>query len=210
MLYNFDVIFLGGIFPKEKEEIFINNSKGSIQNAANNLQWEFIKGLDDNLIDSVKIINSPYVGSYPKRYKSPKIDTFKFSHDNKSNDINVGFLNITGIKSISRYFSLKPYIKKWSLEKNMRKKVIIAYAMTSPFTHILRYAKKINSDILTCLIVPDLPRLMRTGRQKTMIYSIMKELDIKIISRDMKYIDSYVLLTEHEICIESKITICCN
>ena len=52
--------------------------------------------------------------------------------------------------------------------------------MTAPFTHILKYAKKLNSNIITCLVVPDLPRLMRTKKQKTFLYSILKEIDIKI------------------------------
>ena len=197
-MYNFDVVFLGGLFPKETETEIVENSKGSIQNAANNLQWEFVKGLDASLQNPLRIINSLYIGSFPKRYTKMVIDTYNFCHLNSnSKDINVGFLNITGIKNFSRYYSLKPYLKTWAVSRNDRKKIIIAYAMTSTFTHLLRYVKKLNKDIVTCLIVPDLPQYMNLSSHKNMIYTVQKNIEIKCIQHDMEYIDSYVLLTKY-------------
>jgi len=35
---NLDIVFLGGLFPKEKEDEIFRNSKGAIQSAANKLQ----------------------------------------------------------------------------------------------------------------------------------------------------------------------------
>ena len=64
-----EILYLGGLFPKETEEEIINNSIGSIQNAANNLQWEIAKGLEENMESPISLLNSLYIGSYPKRYK---------------------------------------------------------------------------------------------------------------------------------------------
>lgn len=195
---NLDIIFLGGLFPKEKEEDIINNSIVSVQNAANNLQWEFVKGLDENLLKPIKIINSLYIGSFPKRYKKLTIDTYKFHHaPHNSHDINVGFLNLPIIKNFSRYHSLKSYIKKWALNESGETKIVIAYAMTFTFTHILRYIKRINNNIITCLIVPDLPQYMNLTYNKKVIYTLIKDIEIKLIKSDTNYIDSYVLLTEY-------------
>jgi glycosyltransferase involved in cell wall biosynthesis len=195
---NFDVVFLGGLFPKEREEEIIKNSIGSIDNAANNLQWEIVKGLDSNLDNPIKIFNSLFIGSFPKRYKKMTIDTFNFSHfPSNLEDINVGFLNITGIKYFYRYFSLKPYLNKWALSENNKKKVIIAYAMNSTFTHLLQYVKKINSNVITCLIVPDLPQYMDLSTHPNKMVTLLKNIEIKQIKWNMKYIDSYVLLTEY-------------
>jgi len=63
-----DLLFLTGIFPKEKETEILENSKGNVQNAANVLQWNLINGLDECL-GKVSLLNAVFIGSYPKRYK---------------------------------------------------------------------------------------------------------------------------------------------
>lgn len=193
-----EILFLGGLFPKETENEIINNSIGSVQNAANNLQWEFVKGLEENSNKSITILNSLYIGSYPNRYKKMRINTYNFSRNlDKSKATNVGFLNLTGIKRVSRYLSLKPFVKDWIDSKKDSKKIIIAYAMTSTFTQILEYAKKVDSSIATCLIIPDLPQYMNLSNKKNNLYNLLKNIEIKIIKKNMEYIDSYVVLTQH-------------
>ena len=193
-----DIIFLGGLFPKDKEDEIINNSIVSIQNAANNLQWEFVNGLDMNLSKPIKIVNSLYIGSFPKRYKKMFIKTYNFNHSNHiSHDVNVGFINLPLIKNYSRYKSLISHFNKWSLEDSTSIKVVIAYAMTITFTHLLRYVKKLNRNIITCLIVPDLPQYMNNSYKMQPIYTFAKNIEIALIKHDLKYIDSYVLLTEY-------------
>ncbi|WP_303964822.1 glycosyltransferase [Sporosarcina ureae] len=195
---NLDILFLAGLFPKEKEKEILENSKGAIQNAANNLQWSIVEGLDANLVYKPKILNSYYVGSFPKRYKKIKIDTFEFSHSKGSNDINIGFINLSGIKHVSRYLTLKPQVKRWISQKSDRKKVVIAYAMTMPFTRILRYVKSLDENIVTCLIVPDLPQFMNTTKSNNnALYNLLKNYEMDLLNKDLHYIDSYVLLTKH-------------
>jgi len=96
------------------ENQIISSSKGGIQYAENALQWNIVEGLDTNLINPVKIINSLYIGSFPRRYKKLFANTYEFSHTISSKDINVGFLNLIGIKHESRYLTLKPYLKSWA------------------------------------------------------------------------------------------------
>lgn len=193
-----EILFLGGLFPKETENEIINNSIGSVQNAANNLQWEFAKGFEENLNNSTTILNSLYIGSYPSRYKKMRIITYNFSLNlDKSTATNVGFLNISGIKIVSRYLSLKPFVKDWISSKIYSKKVIIAYAMTPTFTQILEYAKKIDKNITTCLIIPDLPQYMNLSKKEKNLYKLLKNIEIGFIKKNMKYIDCYVVLTKH-------------
>lgn len=197
MYENLDVIFLAGLFPKKNEEEILKNSKGNVQNAANNFQWEIVNGLDANLLQKPQILNSLYIGSYPNRYKMMKIDTYDFSHSPNTKDINIGFINIAGIKHFSRYTTAKPYIKNWVENRNGRKKVIIAYAMTLPFTRLITYAKKLDSDITTCLIVPDLPQYMNLSSEKLWLYDVLKNIEIKEMKKDLKFIDSFVVLTKY-------------
>jgi glycosyltransferase involved in cell wall biosynthesis len=193
-----EILFLGGLFPKETEDEIINNSIGSVQNAANNFQWELVKGLEENSNKSMTILNSLYIGSYPKRYKKMRINTYNFSRNlDNSKATNVGFLNLTGIKKVSRYLSLKPFVKGWIVSNKDSKKIMFAYAMTSTFTRILEYAKKVDNSIVSCLIIPDLPQYMNLSNQKNNFYKSLKNIEIKIIKKNMEYIDSYVVLTQH-------------
>lgn len=198
MQYDYDLVFLGGLFPKEYEKNIIKNSKGVIQNAANIFQWNLVNGLDKNLVNSVKIINSVYVGSFPFKYKKMFIKSFEFQHNltSKINDINVGFINLFGIKHLSRYLSLKTPLKKWASD-NKPNKVVICYALTIEFILCMQYLKRINPEIITCVVVPDLPQFMNTGNKKSFIYNKLKNIEIKQIKKRLSFVDCFVLLTEY-------------
>ncbi len=189
-----DVAFIGGIFPKEIEKEIFEKSK-NIDFAANALEWKFINGLDANLEEPVKIINSVYVGSFPKICKMLFIKTFKFSHIENSNDVNAGFINLPYFKHYSRYISMKSHLKKWAESNNKNKKIAIAYAMTPVFVFSLKYLKKINPNIITCLIVPDLPQYMSLSNRTRLLYKFLKSISISKMNKSMKYIDKFVLLT---------------
>ena len=198
MYDNLDVIFLGGLFPKETESEIIKNSIGSIQNAANNFQWELVKGLEANLSNNIKIINSIFVGSYPKRFKKINIKTYNFSHlESGSNDINVGYCNLTIIKHFHRYISLRAHIKNWIQDDSEKQKVVIAYAMTTPFTKILKYIKTLDENIITCIIIPDLPQYMNMSGRENTIYKFMKKIEIKQMDKDIAHADCFVFLTKY-------------
>ena len=191
-----DMIGLMGLFPKEYEETILNNSIGGVQNAANNFQWGIVKGMDR--VDDVnfRIINSLYVGSYPKRYKEKKIPYFKFEHAFGKKDINVGFCNITVYKNLSKYIGIKKEIDKWAKVGIHSNKVVIAYAMTSPFVEILKYIKKTYPDILCILVVPDLPEYMNVASESKYLYRKLKKIQVNHFKRNLKKIDGYVLLTD--------------
>lgn len=191
-----DILCLMGLFPKEYESTILNNSKGSVQNAANKFQWGIVKGLDEIENAHFKIVNSLYVGSYPKRYKKLRIPNFEFSHCENSKDINVGFINLTFFKYISKYFSIKKEIDKWVAVNNGERKVILAYAMTSPFVEILDYVKKKYPNIICCLVVPDLPDFMNVSSVENKFYKNAKKLQIRHFKRKLKKVDCYVFLTE--------------
>lgn len=191
-----DILFLGGLFPKEAEREIIELSKGNVQNAANVLQWNIVNGLDYNLKKPIKVLNSLYIGSFPLRYKKLMVESYKFNHCIGSDDYNVGFMNLMGIKAITRWTSLKPKLKEWALD-GKSDKVIIAYALTSNNLRAFKYLKKLNKDVCTCIVVPDLPQYMNTSNKQSLIYKYAKLIDIKNINRNIKHADSFVLLTEY-------------
>ena len=111
-----DVMCLMGLFPNEYEDEIVKNSLFGTQNAANKLQWGIVKGLDDQPGVTVRICNSLYIGAYPKRYRKAWIPTFKFAHCDGAKDINIGFLNLSVVKQLSRYVGVKRQLDKWAKE----------------------------------------------------------------------------------------------
>lgn len=190
-----DIVFLGGVFEEDKIDEIMNKSKSGIQFAADALQWNIIKGLDFWNGTPVTIINAPFIGSYPKYYKDLFFKQSKWSHSAGSKDINIWFLNIWGIKNIFRAIGLAKQVKKWS-DEAMKEKVVIAYSVNMPFLWALRKAKVSKPGITTCLIVPDLPAHMNLNTDVTFIYKLAKKIESIFIDKLMKYVDTFVLLTE--------------
>lgn len=189
-----DLLFLTGIFPKEKETEILQNSKGNVQNAANVLQWNLINGLDECL-GKVSLLNAVFIGSYPNRYKKLFIPSYEFSHIEGAKDYNVGFCNLMGYKRFSRRKNINKQVKKWAKD-NTPDKVLMAYAMTDSSVSALKCAKKANKAVKTCLIVPDLPEFMSMRTNSNKIYKILKKIDRKRLYDNLKYVDSYTVLTE--------------
>ena len=195
MQHNLDIVFLAGLFPKEKEHEILEKSKGAVQSAANALQWNLVDGLDKNNDTPISIINSLFIGAYPQRYKDLLVKTYSFSHNENSKDINVGFVNAFLIKHFFKYITLRPVLKKWAMDKQ-ENKIIIAYALSYINIKCLIFIKHINPQIKTCIVVPDLPEYMNLTNKVSAIYKTLKKIEIRGIYQNIQKIDNYVFLTE--------------
>lgn len=191
------ILCLMGLFPKEYEQTILDNSIAGVQNAANKFQWGIVKGFDAIPEVEIKILNSLYIGSYPKRYKQLKIPTFEFSHKAGACDLNVGFTNLSGYKFLSRYLGMKKEIDKWIEATTGETQAIIAYAMTTPMVELLHYVKKKHKEIKCCLVVPDLPEYMSMTAKKYSLHSFLKGIQIRRFKKQLKTVDDFVLLTEN-------------
>lgn len=191
-----DIVCLTGLFPEEYVDEINKYSLTGVQNAANKLQWGIVKGLD-GLGENVTIFNSIYVGSYPRLYRKIMIPTFHFSHGSEKNDINIGFINIAGIKVLSRYYTVKRELDKWAAVDSGRKKVLLIYAMTTPFAQLAGYIKRKYSSIKVIYIIPDLPMYMNVTKvQESAVYRTRKKIEEFLFHRSLKNVDGYVLLTD--------------
>ena len=193
---NTSYLFIGGLFPKDHEAEILENSIGSVQNAANVLQWNFVDGFDQNLDKPITILNAVYIGSYPKRYKVKNIAPYHFSHAPGANDYEIGFCNLSVYKHFSRTKNVKKFLKRWLLENRDKKCVIFGYAMTTFILSAMEFAKKNHDNVINCLIVPDLPEYMNLGQRSSTLYSILKSWSIRKMNSQKKYVDKYVLLTD--------------
>jgi glycosyltransferase involved in cell wall biosynthesis len=192
-----DILFLGGVFAKDQEETIYNKSKGNVQFAANALQWNIIEGLDTCNGSPITLLNSIFVGSFPKLYNNIYIKSRSWSHHSGANDKDVGFLNLFGVKHIWRGIALTKQIIKWARNESIDKKVIVVYSMNTPFIYAAIKAKQINPNIHICLLCPDLPEFMNLGVNKGYFFNTLKSIDRYAMSRLIKSIDSFVFLTKY-------------
>ena len=188
-----------GLFPDNIYNEIIKNSKGVIQYAADALQKSFLEGL--GTIDSnITLINLPYIGSYPFLYKkifSPKsVINYKTQYGSIVYGQNVGFLNFIGLKNIFRYRLVKKKLLHWIKQSEDPEKVVIVYAMHTPFLQACVDVKLHQApDLKIVLIVPDLPEFMSDS--KSTLYNILKNADIERLHKLCFNVDGFVLLSKH-------------
>ena len=196
------VLLLCGVFAKENEEEIVNNATAPVEFSANLFQERLISGFKE--LESKKesesdfeniefsVLSAPFIGAYPT---GSKIKTFKNFKVPQNKYTYVPFNNIWGIRNFSRTKSLKKAIKTFAKSEADRK-IIVVYCTHTPFIKAAEYAKKIDPKIKVCLYVPDLPQYMNLSANRGFIYNVAKKYDIASMTKHMKAVDSYVLLTE--------------
>ena len=187
-----DICLITGLYPKENAAEIEQNSIYGIQNAANVFQWNVVNGIVENGVTSMEVINSLYIGSFPRKYRKMIIPSYDFEIHTGIRGSNIGFLNLPVVKEKFRFYSMKKQLKRWA-QNGKKKKVAIAYAATYPMTKALSYLKRLNPEIETCLVVPDLPMYMNLSQSKTGLLHRIKD---RVVAAEMVKADSYVLLTE--------------
>ena len=193
-----DVLFLGRLFPREKEQEIKGKMKTGLQDAANALQWNIIDGFEENNFGTMKIVNYLPVDAYPNGYTDKFIDGFSFSHTDKYNegDINVRCCNIFGIKRFINIFYFKKHIKKWAKEKSDKQKILFSYTANSMFLTLAKLAKSINPDIKVACLIADIPEYS-TVSVLTGFKKLYHDYEVKKTASLYGVVDKFVLLTEH-------------
>lgn len=191
-----DILFLGTLFPKEIEEEIIKKSNRNMEDAGNALQWNLIKGIEKNSNTIIKLVNFIPIGSYPKRYKDCFIKSRRFEHCQGASDVDVGFFNLCYVKHVLLKYSVFRHIKRWSIEKNDKQKVLISYSLDSAFLYCVERIKKINPSIKCIAIVADLPDFMQLSNKKRILLSLYQKYNIRLTKKKVKLFDQFVLLTE--------------
>lgn len=186
------VLFISGVYAKINQQEIMENAKGYAEFSANIFQEKLIKGFKENEID-LEVISAPFIGAYPFKYKKMFFNGFK----EKQNDYTyVSFNNIWAYRNFSRASSVKKVIKKLVLKENKKFDLILVYSAHEPFLEAAVYAKKLLPDSKICLVVLDLPQYMNLDANRSKVYDILKKVDIKRINKNIKSVDSFVLLTE--------------
>lgn len=195
---NMNILFVGGVLPRELEDVIRGRSPRGVQDAANTLQWNVIGGIESVMHAPVSILSAMFVGVFPGQYRDAWVKSFGWHHAAGADDYSVPFLNLFAIRNVSREYHLLQSAETW-LKKCSDKEdnVIIAYSVHGPFLGVLAYAKRKRPWVKTCLIAPDLPEYMIPEERKTLLYRMLKSLDRRVIDRRLRSVDCFVVLTQY-------------
>jgi glycosyltransferase involved in cell wall biosynthesis len=163
-----------------------------VEFSANVFQQKLIEGFR-RLSCNFDVISAPFVGSWPNAS-----DIFHFHDFSDGQNLcrYVPFNNVWGIRNFSRAAALKQALEDFIMDEDPRK-LILCYCAHTPFLEAAVYAKNRDSRIKICLYVPDLPDYMNLSANRSFLYDVAKKYDIAVMTRLMKQVDSFVLLTEH-------------
>jgi glycosyltransferase involved in cell wall biosynthesis len=185
-----EVLFIGGLFPLNRRNEFIERSKGTIQFAADNYQWSFVKALDF-YYDNLRIFSSPLLGNFPKTYNKVTVKSSNFSHNGKNSDYCIGSVRLPFLGLISKCLNLYSALLKNEVSTNP---YLVVYSVHTPYLlAAVRYKKKFPQTKI-CLIVCDLPQFMSSNKNR--IYTLLKKIDSIIINKLVKHVDSFVFFTD--------------
>ncbi len=190
-----NLLFVSGLFQKEREEEFFSKFKMFPYAAANVHQWHILEGLVEREGLNVEVVNAAFVGTYPREYKDAYIHAgnweYKGIHVRET-----GFVNLFGIRSIARAAGVYRGIVRWWKRDQEGENTAVLYSMLTPFMLAGALAKRRCKGLKLCLYVPDLPGSFLQIGGKGRIYRLLKRLDCALMNRLLRHIDSFALLTE--------------
>lgn len=189
-------LFLGILHLEKDEEWLKNQSKSTIQVAANNYQWNFIKGIEQNFNTSVDIISTLSIGSYPLSSNKLLVFSSKSLRGKNSTFKYIGFLNFYFIKGFLRFIFLFVELFKW-IKKNPNGQIYI-YSLYTPYLFALFFTRYIQNrrKIKTCLIVPDLYGKFGVRGSIFTVSGLWHRIDAFFLQFLFKNFDAHVLLTK--------------
>lgn len=195
-----NVCFLSTLYPKGCENYDINVKKHRSQNITF-IQNELIRGIEENFANKVHIINKLLVPLYKKGYTKPFVKSGTFEHTNslKEKDIIFPYINVPLFHSISLFWGARKYLLRWILNEH-KEKYLISYSLTTYSLKAMKYAKKKNTAIKTCIIVPDIPQYTYMNTNNLLI-NIKNKIALNLlnnkIEKSSKYVDTYCFFSEH-------------
>lgn len=155
-------------------------------------QQAIIEGLEEQNYD-VKILSDCDMSSGSRE---------EWSHNRISKDIKVSGYGNKFLRIPKKIKELYLEIKKGSILEGID--VVFAYEMHFPFLFCLYKIKKINPNIKTILICPDLSMYMDLNSKNKSFKTFLKKVESKITNILLKNVDGYILFTEQMQCYFEK------
>lgn len=181
------IVFLGPLYPYEREKEIRKNTVVNASNASNVFQWNLLRGIQKSVGSELSVVNVLPVGIWKKQYRR----FFLSDSDWKSKDVyghEIGSINLPFLKQWHRSVKIKKYLKKTADENTE----IILYSAYMPFLKAIYHLPK---SIGITAIITDLPEYYDL-RQTSFLRKILRSAQNKMIKRYLKRADRFVVLTK--------------
>ena len=182
-----NVALLMGLYPQAIYDKIVDDSITMPQYAADALQKSFVVGISGKV--QTTIINLPYVGSFPNRYRSLFVPGGNFKELGASIR-SLRYCNLTYVKNFFRIRKAFYALKEWTKE-NPKNRTIVIYAIHLPFLIAVTKLKKLVPELKLIQIVPDLPEFMNSKPSRLQSMSYRKSSDYYSV------MDGWILLSKY-------------
>lgn len=181
------IVFLGPLYPYEREDEIWENMIVNISNASNVFQWNLLRGIQKLVGSKLSVVNVLPVGIWKRQYRK----FFLLDSDWKSKGVSgheIGSINLPFLKQWHRSVKIKRYLKKVADENTE----IILYSAYMPF---LKAIYRFPQNIRITAIITDLPNYYDLG-QTSRIRKVLRSVQNLMIKRYLKRVDRFVVLTK--------------
>lgn len=182
-----DILFLGPLYPPEREmEI---NEKATIKpsNAPNVYQWNLLSGMHELVGNALKVINVLPVGTWARSYRSFWLKENDWcSRGVKGHEI--GCINLPFVKQWTRSQRTNKLLRKNANENTE----IIIYSAYMPF---LRAVYRLPDSIKITAIITDLPEYYDLG-DTSGLKKHLRKYQTRMIYKYLERVNRFVILTE--------------
>lgn len=180
-------VFLGLLYPYEREDEIRENMIVNISNAPNVFQWNLLHGIQKLVGSKLSVVNVLPVGIWKRQYRKFFLNDSEWKSKGVSGH-EIGSINLPFLKQWHRSVKIKKYLKK-AADGNTE---IILYSAYMPF---LKAVYKLPKNIKITAIITDLPDYYDLG-QTSSIRKFLRSVQNRMIKRYLKRIDRFVVLTK--------------
>lgn len=180
------ILFLGPLYPTDRENEINKNSAINSSNAPNVFQWNLISGLHE-IVDNLQVINVLPVGTWKNAYRKLILDDKSWTCGGV-NGCEIGCINFPILKQWMRSQKTKKLLKE-TADVNTE---IIIYSAYMPF---LRAIYRLPKAIKVTAIITDLPEFYDLGNTSKLIKAL-RTYQNRLIYKYLNRIDRFVILTD--------------
>lgn len=185
---NQSILFLGPLYPPERESEITADSFMHISNAPNVYQWNLLKGLHTLAGERLHVINVLPVGTWKTAYKKAILKSNAWESNGVEGD-EVGCLNLPFFKQLIRARKVRRLLRKRTAQAPTE---VLLYSAYMPF---LKAVYRLPRNVRVTAIITDLPEFYDLG-QTSSFRKLLRTLQNRMIYRYLKRVDRFVVLTE--------------
>ena len=176
-------------------EKLMSKTKSKLSFSRHKFGVSVLEGIDYNLNGNVTVFNIINTVNFPA-YKQLIFRSEDWSHNNKSKNRHIGYINLFIIKYITQYIMLKRNLKRWIKENSEDELVIYVQDMYFPSVCASLSVAKKRKNIKTCLMTGDLNGKYGLAHDSNGFKNWLLKKKDDYINKKIKTFDSFVLVTK--------------